>query len=239
MDDYELADACFFLWEDVTLDDDERLERAEAIMKEQSPNAGPEQILRVCSRCDDLVRKRAADREKIEKRKAAEEAEKAKETAAGPSTTSSSQGAPAGFSFNVGAAEFRPGQPLPPRPLTDEEKREAYRIRKAHVDAAMGRADTYIADLQKKINGHDAEIKRLEAVNASALDAVNRRLPLIPTGEPEQQEFLARAAEAEDRAGELKEEKARLMNEKLAAQEERNLLHEEMWPQKGELLPDE
>lgn len=85
MDDYELTDVCFFLWEDLTLDDDERLEKAEAIMKEQSPNAGAEQILRVCRRCDDMMRKRAADREKIEKRKAAEEAEKAKNTPGMPS----------------------------------------------------------------------------------------------------------------------------------------------------------
>lgn len=123
--------------------------------------------------------------------------------------------------------------------MTNEEKREAYRIRKARVDAALAETDNRILALQTTITGHDTEIKRLEAVRASALDQVNRRLPLIPTGEPEQQALLARAAEAEDRAGELREEKARLMNTKVAALEERNLLHEEMWPQKGELLPDE
>ncbi len=123
--------------------------------------------------------------------------------------------------------------------MTNEEKREAYRIRKARVDAALADADRRILALQTTIKGHDTEIKRLEAVRASALDQVNRRLPLVPMGEPEQQAFLERAAEAEDRAGELMEEKARLMNTKVAALEERNLLHEEMWPQKGELLPDE
>ncbi len=78
MDDYELTDLCFFLWEDQSLDDDDRLEQAETIIKESCPTAGAEQILRVCRRCDDLVRKRAADKEKIERRKAAEEAERAR-----------------------------------------------------------------------------------------------------------------------------------------------------------------
>lgn len=84
MDDYELTDLCFFLWEDSTLDDDDRLEQAETIIQEHCPTAGAEQILRVCRRCDDLVRKSAADKEKVEKRKAAEEAERARNAAGMP-----------------------------------------------------------------------------------------------------------------------------------------------------------
>ncbi|KAL8653238.1 MAG: hypothetical protein Q9210_002218 [Variospora velana] len=237
MYDTELVELCKHLWEDPSLDDEERCEKAQSMIAELSPETGDKQMLRVWGLCRDQVQAEVAGAEK-EKQQAAE---RAKST---PVESRSSRSYETGNSpkskLRGDAPQFEPGRPtasLTTVQLTDDERRQAYRTRLATMQAMMSQKDLLVRNLQGQITWHTQEIGRLEMLRAELLQEVNARFSASSASNPAQRGLFSQVQEADARAAELRREKGRLMNQKKAAEEERNLLHAEMFPREGEMGP--
>ncbi|KAL8956916.1 MAG: hypothetical protein Q9193_005681 [Seirophora villosa] len=238
MHDTELVDICKHLWEDQSLDDEERCDKAQSLIAELSPETGNMQMLRVWGRCRDLVKAEAV----IAEKKKHQAAQKAKSTPVetGPSKSYVSVNSPSS-KLRGDAPQFEPGR-LVTSPTssqeTDDQRRKAYQTRLATLRAQISQRDVFIRSLQSQITWHTQEIGRLEVLRATILQDVETRRKAESLSKQEQRSLLSRVQDADERAAGMRNGKGQLMRYKTAAEHERNWLYGEMFPQEGELGPE-
>ncbi|KAL9012954.1 MAG: hypothetical protein Q9173_002322 [Seirophora scorigena] len=237
MHDTELVDLCKHLWEDVSLDDEERCDKAQSMIAELSPEIGNMQMLRVWGLCRDTVKVEAA----IAEKKRHEAAEKAKSTPVepGPSKSYETVNSPSS-KLRGDAPQFEPGRPATSPTSSqepDDQRRKAYQTRLATVRAQISQKDVFIRSLQSQITWHTQEIGRLEVLRATILQDLETRSTAESLSKQEQRSLLSRVQDADERAAGMRHAKSQLMRNKTAAEHERNWLYGEMFPRKDELGP--
>ncbi|KAI4091964.1 MAG: hypothetical protein Q9206_001659 [Seirophora lacunosa] len=235
MHDTELVDICKHLWEDQSLDDEERCDKAQSLIAELSPETGNMQMLRVWGRCRDIVKAEAV----IAEKKKHQVAQKAKWTPVeqGPSKSNETVNSPSS-KLRGDAPQFEPGRPVTSptsKQETDDQRRKAYQTRLVTVRAQISQKDVFIRSLQSQITWHTQEIGRLEVLRATVLQDFETRSKAESLSKQEQRSLLSQVQDADERAAGMRHAKGQLMRYKTAAEHERNWLYGEMFPREDEL----
>ncbi|KAL8703321.1 MAG: hypothetical protein Q9201_003485 [Fulgogasparrea decipioides] len=244
----ELVELCLPIYRDISLDDDDKFEKSEALVRESSTLKGDalnDMIMRVCHQCRETAEAEKSSRAQplAPSRPAivAQTAESSKpnplNTTAAPALASTS--GPRRFTFNPHASAFTPPAPsFPvPAPIPAGVQRANYDWRREQVNQTITRLDVRIKQLSDGIKSDDARMKEFERQAHENVTRVYGSSPPMDARTGDGRKLMLHADWAENQAQQLKAGLAKKRQEWVRLRTERDERYMDLFPGEGEMGP--